>query len=53
MKEVKAFMHVENYNTYRDALDSGLLNFNDNDMNIKQLEKIINEAVSLLVPTKD
>ena len=35
MKEVKAFMNVENYYTYKDALDRGLLSYNDNDMNIK------------------
>jgi hypothetical protein len=34
MKEVKAFMHVENYYTYKDALDRGLLNYNEHNMNI-------------------
>lgn len=53
MKEVKAFMQVENYETYKNALDSGALSFNESDMNIKQLEKIIDSAVALLVPNKN
>ena len=35
MKEVKAFMQVENYETFKNALDSGMLSFNKLDMNIK------------------
>jgi hypothetical protein len=53
MKEVKAFMHVEDYYTYRSALDRGLLDQIGNTRNVRTLEVIIDEAVSLLVPPKD
>lgn len=45
MKEVKAFMHVEDYITYKSALDRGLLNSLGNAHNVKTLETIIDTAV--------
>jgi hypothetical protein len=41
MKEVIAFMHVEDYYTYKAALNLGLLNNCTNHQNIKALETII------------
>lgn len=46
-------MHVEDYYTYRSALDRGLLDQIGNTRNVRTLEVIIDEAVSLLVPPKD
>jgi len=46
MKEVKAFMYVEDYYTYKGALDKGLLkNTLVNNQNVKALETIIDQAV--------
>lgn len=41
MKEVIAFMHVEDYYTYKNALNLGLLNNLQSHQNIKALETII------------
>jgi hypothetical protein len=49
MKEVRAFMHVEDYQTYKNAMDEGLQGYLVNEHNVKTLERIITEAVSLLV----
>lgn len=53
MKEVEAFMHYEDYTTYKSALDKGLLASLGNAHNVKTLETIIDKAVSLLVPNRD
>lgn len=50
MKEVRAFMHVEDYETYKSALEKGLLESLGNKHNVRTLENIIDLAVELLVP---
>lgn len=50
MKEVIAFMHVEDYYTYKNSLNQGQNKNFLSDYNIKALETIIDTAVALLVP---
>jgi hypothetical protein len=49
MKEIRAFMHVEDYYTYRAAMEGGNMTQLGNEHTVKTLEKIITEAVDLLV----
>jgi len=49
MREVRAFCHVEDYLTYRGAMDQGLMESLGNEHNVKTLESIITDAVSVLV----
>lgn len=43
-------MHVEDYETYKSALEKGLLESLGNKHNVRTLENIIDLAVELLVP---
>jgi len=49
MKEVRAFMHVKNYITYKNAVSAGEMKALGNK-NVQQSINIINEAVKALVP---
>lgn len=53
MKEVKAFMNVEDYYTYKQAYEKGLLNSLGNKHNVNVLVQIIDTAIGLLVPQKN
>ncbi len=49
MKEVRAFMLLEDYQTYKNAMDEGIQGYALNKHNVQTLEGIIKNAVSLLV----
>lgn len=49
MKEIRAFMHVEDYFTYRAAMEDGHMGHLGNEHTVKTLETIITEAVDVLV----
>jgi len=45
MKEVRAFMHVEDYLTYKGAMDQGVLSQYGDQHNVSTLSVIIDAAV--------
>ena len=51
MKEVRAFMHVEDYICYKGAMDQGVLAHLGDQHNVSTLAVIIDSAVQQLVPS--